>query len=146
MDDFTSVPNITAYLHEISRGTLVERLGITIESASAEEVVGTMPVAGNTQPLGVLHGGASAAFAETLGSFASAMHAGKGRISLGMELNATHHRPATEGIVRGVARAIHLGRSTTSYEIVVTNEAGKRVCTCRLTCFLREVPEEFSSR
>jgi uncharacterized protein (TIGR00369 family) len=119
-----------------ARGTLIERLGITVESLDAERVVGTMPVAGNTQPAGLLHGGASAALAETLGSFAAQAHAGPGRSAVGIELNATHHRGAREGVVRGEARALHLGRSTASYEIVVTDEAGRRLCTARLTCML----------
>jgi uncharacterized protein (TIGR00369 family) len=111
-------------------------MGIVLESVSAERAVGTMPVAGNTQPAGLLHGGASAALAETLGSFAAQAHAGPGRAAVGIELNATHHRGAREGVVRGEARALHLGRSTASYEIVVTDEAGRRVCTSRLTCML----------
>lgn len=119
-----------------ARGTLIERMGITIETLSAEHVVGTMPVAGNTQPAGLLHGGASAALAETLGSFAAQAHAGPGRTAVGIELNATHHRGVREGVVRGEARAVHLGRSTASYEIVVTDEAGRRVCTSRLTCMV----------
>ena len=71
---------------------------ITIVEASAERVVGTMPVAGNIQPYGPLHGGASCVLAETLGSLASALHAGPDRITVGVEINSTHHRAATDGL------------------------------------------------
>jgi uncharacterized protein (TIGR00369 family) len=95
-----------------------------------------MPVAGNTQVHGVLHGGASALLAETLGSLAAAAHAGPGRTVVGLELNASHHRSVREGVVTGTATALHLGRSTASYEIVVEDPAGRRVCTARLTCMI----------
>lgn len=122
-------------LAALGRGTLVERLGIELLAAGPDGAVGTMPVAGNTQPFGLLHGGASAALAETLGSYAAAMHAGPGRAAVGVELNATHHRAVREGTVTGRATALHLGRTTASYEIVVEAE-GKRVCTARLTCLI----------
>ncbi|MFC4059975.1 hotdog fold thioesterase [Planomonospora corallina] len=118
--------------------TLVERMGIEILEASAERVVGTMPVEGNTQPYGLLHGGASCVLAETLGSVGSALHAGPGRIAVGIEINATHHRSATSGLVTGVATRLHGGRTVAAYEIVITDEQGRRVCTSRLTCMLRD--------
>src|SRR5689334_4111527 len=83
--------------------TLVERMGIEITEATPERVVGTMPVEGNSQPYGLLHGGASCVLAETLGSVGAAMHAGRERIAVGIEINATHHRSATSGLVTGVA-------------------------------------------
>lgn len=119
-------------------GTLIERLGIEIEHISGERTVGTMPVEGNTQPTGLLHGGASVALAETLGSLAAAAHAGHGRPVVGIEVSATHHRAARSGRVRGEALALHLGRTTVSYEIAITDEDGRRVCTARLTCLLLE--------
>jgi 1,4-dihydroxy-2-naphthoyl-CoA hydrolase len=98
-----------------------------------------MPVEGNTQPYGLLHGGASVALAETLGSVGSGLHAFTlGKIAVGVDINATHHRAATSGIVTGVATAAHLGRSSATYEVVITNEDGKRVCTSRITCSLVE--------
>lgn len=127
-----------AELAAMTRGTLVERLGIELLQVSARGAVGTMPVAGNTQPYGLLHGGASAALAETLGSFAAALHAGPGRLAVGLEINATHHRSAQEGVVTGRATAIHLGSTTATYGILVEDEAGRRVCTARLTCMLIE--------
>ncbi len=117
-------------------GALNTKLGIELVEVSAERVVGTMPVEGNTQPYGLLHGGASVVLAETLGSVGSAMHALPERLSVGVDINATHHRSATTGIVTGTATAIHLGRSMAAYEVVITNADGKRVCTARITCAL----------
>jgi 1,4-dihydroxy-2-naphthoyl-CoA hydrolase len=119
-------------------GELGRRMGIDILEASPERVVGTLPVEGNRQPYGLLHGGASAVLAETLGSVGAALHAGPDRIALGLELSATHHRAASAGIVTGVAAPVHRGRSTATYEIVITDERGRRICTARLTCLLRE--------
>jgi 1,4-dihydroxy-2-naphthoyl-CoA hydrolase len=118
--------------------TLVARMGIRIVEASAARVVGTMPVAGNTQPYGLLHGGASCVLAETLGSLGSALHAGPDRITVGIEISATHHRGATGGEVTGVASRLHGGRTMTTYEIVISDEQGRRVCTSRLSCLLRD--------
>jgi uncharacterized protein (TIGR00369 family) len=121
-----------------SRDTLVDQMGITILEATAQRVVGTMPVAGNTQPYGLLHGGASCVLAETLGSLGSALHAGLERVTVGIEISATHHRAASDGQVTGVASLLHGGRSTTSYEIVISDDRGRRVCTSRLTCLLMD--------
>lgn len=118
--------------------TLIARMGITIVEVGPESAVGTMPVEGNTQPYGLLHGGASAVLAETLGSYAAAAHAGPGRIAVGIELNATHHRSARSGTVTGTARALHLGSSVATYEIVVEDSESRRLCTARLTCMLRD--------
>lgn len=117
-------------------GGLNEKMGIRLTEISAERVVATMPVEGNTQPYGLLHGGASVVLAETLGSVGSAIHAHPDRLSVGIEVNATHHRSATSGTVTGTATAVHLGRTTATYEVVVTDERGKRVCTSRITCAL----------
>jgi 1,4-dihydroxy-2-naphthoyl-CoA hydrolase len=120
-------------------GALGERMGITIVEASADRVVGTMPVEGNTQPYGLLHGGASCVLAETLGSFGAALHAYEngGGIVVGVDINATHHRGARSGLVTGVATPLQRGRTMASYEIVITDESGARVCTARLTCLVR---------
>jgi 1,4-dihydroxy-2-naphthoyl-CoA hydrolase len=118
--------------------TLVPRMGITIVEASADRVVGTMPVAGNTQPYGLLHGGASCVLAETLGSLGSALHAGPGRVTVGIEISASHHRGAASGEVTGVATLLHGGKTMTTYEIVISDDRGRRVCTARLSCLLRD--------
>jgi len=117
-------------------GKLNEKLGVELTEITAERVVATMPVDGNTQPYGLLHGGASVALAETLGSLGSAIHAYPDAVPVGVDINATHHRAATAGTVTGVATAIHLGRTMASYEVVITDERGKRVCTSRITCAL----------
>ncbi|MDR3079505.1 MAG: hotdog fold thioesterase [Streptomyces sp.] len=122
-----------------SAGHLGTRMGVQILEASAERVVGTMPVEGNTQPYGLLHGGASAVLAETLGSIGSMLHGGVSKIAVGVDLNCTHHRGVRSGLVTGVATPVHRGRSTATYEIVISDEDGKRVCSARLTCLLREV-------
>lgn len=122
----------------LGEGTLTERMGIELTEASAKRVVGTMPVAGNTQPYGLLHGGASCVLAETLGSLGAAIHAGPDRITVGIEIGATHHRGASDGKVTGVATLLHGGKTLATYEVVITDEDGRRICTCRLTCLFRD--------
>ncbi len=121
-------------------GTLIERMGIRITEAAPDRIVATMPVAGNTQPYGLLHGGASAVLAETLGSYAAALHAGVDRIAVGIELNATHHRAVRQGLVTGTATALHLGGTVATYAIEIRDESDRRVCSARLTCLIRAVP------
>jgi uncharacterized protein (TIGR00369 family) len=125
-----------------SAGELGERMGIEVLEAAPERVVARMEVEGNRQPYGLLHGGASAVLAETLGSVGSMLHAGPGKISVGVDLNVTHHRAVRSGTVTGVATPIHRGRSTATYEIVVTDEEGRRICTGRLTCMIRDAPQD----
>jgi len=122
--------------------TLADRLGITLVEASIERIVATMPVEGNTQPYGLLHGGASVALAETLGSIGAAMHAMErsGGIAVGVDISATHHRAVRTGVVTGVATPLHLGGTVATYEIAISDEKGRRVCTCRLTCAIRPTP------
>jgi uncharacterized protein (TIGR00369 family) len=120
-------------------GVLPERMGVQLIEASPQRVVGTMPVEGNTQPFGLLHGGASCVLAESLGSIGASMHAMQtfGGYALGVEISATHHRSARSGVVTGVATPLHLGGLVATYEIVVTDADDRRVCTARLTCLLR---------
>ena len=117
-------------------GALNEKMGIVLTEISEQRIVGTMPVEGNTQPFGLLHGGASVVLAETLGSIGASIHAYPEAVAVGVDINATHHRSATSGTVTGVATAVHLGRKKASYEVVITDERGKRVCTSRITCAL----------
>src|SRR4051794_33437259 len=119
------------------RGTLIETMGIAVTEASADRVVATMPVAGNTQPYGLLHGGASCVLAETLGSIATALHAGPDNLVFGVEINASHHRSASDGTVTGVALPLHRGRTMATYEIEITDEQDRRLCTSRITCAIR---------
>jgi 1,4-dihydroxy-2-naphthoyl-CoA hydrolase len=136
--DQDSARQITEAYIALSKDSLPDRMGIRILEATAQRVVGTMPVADNTQPLGLLHGGASCVLAETLGSLGSALHAGPDRITVGIEISATHHRAAAAGQVTGIASLLHGGRSITTYEIVITDEQERRVCTARLTCMLMD--------
>jgi 1,4-dihydroxy-2-naphthoyl-CoA hydrolase len=122
----------------VADGTLPRRLGIKILSASAARVVATMPVDGNTQPYGLLHGGASCVLAETIGSLGAYLHAGAGRAVVGIEISATHHRGVREGEVTAVATLAHGGRTLATYDVVVTDAGGHRVCTSRLTCLIRD--------
>jgi 1,4-dihydroxy-2-naphthoyl-CoA hydrolase len=130
-----SIDELLAFLPE-GNGRLNDKMGVQLVEVSAERVVATMPVEGNTQPFGLLHGGASVVLAETLGSIGSAVHAYPTKIAVGVDINATHHRSATSGVITGTATAIHLGRTSASYEVVLTDERGKRVCTSRITCAL----------
>src|SRR5580765_1304732 len=125
-------------LTELNRGTLGERMGIEFLEGSTQRLVARMPVEGNTQPYGLLHGGASVVLAETLGSVGSALHAGPSRIAVGLDINATHHRAARSGLVTGTATALPLGNTLACYEVVITDDGGRRVCTCRITCLLRD--------
>jgi uncharacterized protein (TIGR00369 family) len=125
---------------QLGLGELAETMGIEFLEASAERVVGRMPVAGNRQPYGLLHGGASVVLAESLGSVGGALHAGPEKVSVGIEINATHHRSATSGHVTGTATAISLGRTLATYEVVIVDDEGARVCTSRITCLLRDRP------
>ena len=130
--------SVEAYVDQMPEGMgrLNEKMGIELTEISAERVVATMPVEGNTQPYGLLHGGASVVLAETLGSVGSAVHGHPDRLAVGVDINATHHRSATGGTVTGVATALHLGRSMTTYDVVVSDDQGRRLCTSRITCTL----------
>jgi uncharacterized protein (TIGR00369 family) len=125
-------------VNAMGAGTLVERMGIVFTEIAADRVVATMPVEGNTQPYGLLHGGASVVLAETLGSIGSALHAGRDRVAVGLDINATHHRAARAGTVTGTARALHLGRTTASWQVEIVDDQGRLVCTSRISCLLRD--------
>lgn len=122
-------------LNARARGCMIENLGIVVTAAGEDWLRGTMPVDARTkQPYGLLHGGASVALAETLGSMAGGLCVDTTREAVvGLEINANHLRAAREGIVTGTARALHVGRSTHVWEIRIENEAGKPVCISRLT-------------
>lgn len=123
--------------HGVTPSPVASRIGVTLTEISAERTVGSVPVEPNLQPWGVLHGGVSAFLAEELASIAASMHAGPDGTAVGVDLNATHHRAARSGVVTGVATAIHLGRSVASYQVEITDDEQRRLCTARLTCFLK---------
>ena len=119
-------------------GELALKMGIEILELSAERAVATMPVDGNTQPLGLLHGGAYLVLGETLGSFAANVWAGSEAHAVGIEISASHSKSATSGLVTGVATAVSLGTTLTVHEIAVTNDKGERCSTIRITNLLRK--------
>lgn len=125
------------FLESRGMGALADKMGLEITHATAELVTGTLPVSGNTQPLGLLHGGANVVLAESLGSLAANIHAGPERFAVGVEINATHLASATEGLVHGSAKAVKLGGTIAVYEIEIRNDAGELTCISRLVCAIR---------
>ena len=121
-------------------GALSNKMGIVFDILGADYSVARMPVEGNTQVVGLLHGGAHVVLGESLGSISSAIHAGPGRYAVGIEINATHSRSITSGWVTGTCRALSLGRTLATHEIVMTDEAGRRLSTVRMTNMLLDRP------
>jgi uncharacterized protein (TIGR00369 family) len=130
MSDFLEV------IRQRGIGALDKKMGIEIIEASPERLVGTMPVEGNTQPIGLLHGGANVVLAESLGSIGTQLHAGADRKIVGVDINATHHKSATTGVVTAIATAISLGKTLCSYQVEITNDKGERTCSARITCLI----------
>lgn len=126
------------YISRRGGGALAEKMGIVFTEFDADHAIATMPVEGNTQPIGYLHGGAYVVLAESLGSMHANFIAPEGRYAVGVDLNATHTGSATEGIVTGVCAPIHVGRSLTVHEIVITDESGRRCSTVRITNFYKK--------
>jgi 1,4-dihydroxy-2-naphthoyl-CoA hydrolase len=118
-------------------GALAERMGIELLSAEPGRVVARMPVAGNTQPFGLLHGGASCVLAETVGSIGAGLHAGPDARAVGIEISASHHRSVSAGVVTAVATSLRLGRAVATYQVQITDERARLVCTARLTCLIQ---------
>ena len=139
-DTDTRTPWITVDELNANGGALAERMRIQFTEATLERVVATMPVEGNTQPYGLLHGGASVVLAESVGSMLSVLYAGAGRAAVGMTVNAIHHRPASSGTVTATATLMQAGRTTASVAIAVTDDEGRRICSCTLLCQLRDAP------
>jgi uncharacterized protein (TIGR00369 family) len=129
---------VLAHISASDKDGLGERMGMEWVETTPERVEARIPVAGNTQPFGLLHGGASAVLAESVGSVLANLNAGPGRFAVGIELSCTHHRSARDGWVTAIATPLSVGRSLVTSHIVVTDDAGRAVCTARLTCFLRD--------
>ena len=123
-------------------GALAEKMGMRFTEFSVQRCVATMPVEGNTQPVGLLHGGAYVVLGESLGSMAANLHAGPGRLAVGVDINATHTRSATSGTVTGVCTPLHLGRTIAVHEIVVTDDQGRRCSTIRITNHIKDLPQK----
>lgn len=123
----------------IELGALDRKMGIEVLEQSAERVVATMPVESNTQSFGLLHGGASMVLGEAVGSWAAVIHASTlGKSCVGVDISGTHHRSVRSGTITGTATAITLGKTLTSHEVVITDDAGERLCTIRITNLLIE--------
>lgn len=141
MTDATAPTELSLAALNAHRGSMNEHMGVEILEASAQRCVARMPVEPNRQPYGLLHGGASIALAETLGSVGAALHAGTmGKIAVGLDINASHHRSTRSGWVTAVATALNLGGTVASYDIVITDDEDRRLCTARITCILRDAP------
>ena len=117
-------------------GNLDKKMGIEIIEASPLKMVGKMPVEGNQQAIGLLHGGANVVLAESLGSIGTALFAGSEKRIVGIEVNASHHKAALSGFVMGVATPVSLGKTLCSYQIEITNEKGETTCSAKLTCLI----------
>lgn len=120
------------------QSALDQKLGLEVTELSAGKVVGRLPVEGNTQPAGLLHGGATAAVVETLGSLGSLAHAGAGAQVVGVDLNVTHLRAVREGHITATATPVHLGRTSAVWTVEVRDDAGRLTAVGRLTCRLLE--------
>lgn len=129
--------SIPSEITAVGMGALSDKMGIELIEAGPDRVVATMPVLGNTQPYGLLHGGASAVLAESVGSVHAALNAGAGNVVVGLDLNCTHHRGLREGIVTAEATTLSAGRTIVSTQIRITDESGRAVCSARLTCLVR---------
>lgn len=140
MSETTMTPGMK-WVTERGMGALAEKMGVEFTEFTIERSVATMPVEGNTQPVGLLHGGAYVVLGESLGSMAANLHAGAGRLAVGVDINATHTRSATSGVVTGVCTPIHLGRSVAVHEIVVSDDQGRRCSTIRITNMIKALPE-----
>ena len=114
------------------------RLGIEFLEATGKRVVATMPVEGNIQPFGVLHGGATAALCETVGSLGAALAAGDDKIALGIEINVNHIRAVRDGIVTATAVPLHTGSTTAVWDIRVVDERQRLTAVSRLTLAIRD--------
>ncbi|WP_323959255.1 hotdog fold thioesterase [Arthrobacter sp. JZ12] len=132
-------PDVTGKTWQITLGELDQKMGVKILEQSVDRVVATMPVEGNRQSFGLLHGGASLAVGEAVGSWAAVIHASTlGRTAVGVDVSATHHKSARDGNITITATPIHLGRTLTTHEVLITNDDGERLCTLRITNLLLE--------
>lgn len=139
-----------ASLNKMGLDSLVSHLGIEFVEAGEDFLTARMPVDERTrQPFGILHGGASAALAETVGSVAATLclDLSQQRV-VGLEINANHVKPVTAGYVYGTARPVHVGQRTQVWEIKITDEAQKLVCVSRLTLMVvkTNAPNEHRNR
>ena len=133
-------PELVERLITTGGGQLAKKMGIELLELSAERSVATMPVEGNRQVIGLLHGGAHVVLAESLGSISAAIHAGPGRIAVGIEINATHSKAVSSGVVTATCEALVLGRTLATHSITIRDEQGTRLSTIRMTNYLKDAP------
>lgn len=131
-------PEIAEWIEKRGLGELADTMGIKILALDGTHGVATMPAEGNTQPLGIVHGGAYVVLAETLGSMCATIAAGPGRHAVGIEINASHTKSAREGIIMATAKAVSIGRNLATHEVAVEDDQGNRLSTVRITNFLRD--------
>ncbi|TFB76289.1 hotdog fold thioesterase [Cryobacterium glaciale] len=137
---FNTTDDALAWVQQRGGGDLADKMGLEFIEFTIDRAVARMPVVGNTQPAMLMHGGAYVVLGESLGSMAANLHAGPGKLAVGIEINASHNRSATSGYVTGVCTPIHLGRTLTTHEIVVTDDAGRRCSTIRITNIIKDLP------
>jgi len=135
-------PELYARIVDTGGGELTVKMGVEYLELSAQHSVARMPVEGNRQVVGILHGGAHVVLGESLGSISSAIHAGPGRMAMGIEINATHSRSISSGWVTATCDALVLGRTLATHEIVIRDDEGRRLSTVRMTNILRDRPSE----
>lgn len=127
-------PAAVADINQRLKGNMCEHVGIEVTEVGEDYLVGTMPVDARTkQPAGLLHGGASVVLAESLGSIAANLCCGTDQYCVGLEINANHLKSTTSGMVTGMTRPIHIGRSTQVWEIQIKNDNGQLTCISRIT-------------
>jgi len=131
-------PELIERLVATQGGELARKMGIELVTLGAELSIARMPVEGNRQVVGLLHGGAHVVLAESLGSMSSAIHAGPDKIAVGIEINASHSKSVTEGIVEATCEALVLGRTLATHQITIRDEAGNRLSTVRMTNFIKD--------
>lgn len=134
------------FLQAFGLGGLSERMGLEFTEFTPERAVATMPVEGNTQPIGLMHGGAYVVLGESLGSTHANLLAPQGKIAVGVDVNATHTSSATSGTVTGVCTPVHVGKSMAVHQIVITDENGRLCSTVRITNFYRDAPPAFAEK
>jgi 1,4-dihydroxy-2-naphthoyl-CoA hydrolase len=139
VNDHAACPSALEWARARGVGALAEKMGFEWVEFTRERAVASLPVEGNTQPVGLMHGGAYVVLGESLGSMHANFHAGEGRLAVGVDINATHTRSATSGRVTGVCTPIHLGRTMTVHEITISDDHGRRVSTVRITNLLKDL-------
>ena len=138
MDEESDVDDVLSRAYPgLKMGALDRKLGIRVLEATPERIVGTMPVETNTQSFGLLHGGAFLALAEAVGSWGAVLHAGPGKAVVGVDVNATHHRGVRTGVVTAVSTPLHRGGTVATYEVAISDDLGRRLCTARVTSLIR---------